>query len=81
MEAGEESGLPNNRRTQIGAKGMRELDRVELQTPDGEWAIYFEGREHLRLADGVLRVSPEKPTFTEEATGRAWLDGGPAHGN
>lgn len=59
--------------TLIAESGGRELYRWEKQTPDGDWEIFFRGKEYLTLPNGAVKQTPSDPFFKTEANGRGWL--------
>ena len=62
-------------RTFIARQGLRDLFLVEVCHPPGELGRFYEGAVYTKAADGQLRESSEKPTFSldERQAADAWL--------
>ena len=56
----------------IVAEGLKELWRMDKETPSGDWMPFIRGRRYIDIG-GHKKLAPEEPFFSTEAEGREWL--------
>lgn len=56
----------------INTNGDRELWQLEIQQPDGQWVMLYQGKEFMDV-QGVRKQTPDDPAFHSKAEAHAWL--------
>ncbi|RWC41726.1 MAG: hypothetical protein EOS55_25530 [Mesorhizobium sp.] len=56
----------------IGANGDRQLWRLEILQPNGQWDKVYQGKVFMNV-QGVRKQTPDDPAFIGQAEAQAWL--------